>query len=346
MKHPGIPSRGAWALLAVPTMVGLIMVLLGPLLATAEPGNPSTPVASHSSIAFTLKEKDLLPENLAYDPKTGHFLVGSTRKGKILGVVPDSREWDFVPPRGHGLWMVIGMKADPARRVLWVASSDGDNLIGHHSGNGSPAGLFKFDLDSGEFIASYLLNDPGVTHFLNDLVVAPDGDIYVTHMFDVGQVWRLDTKTGVFAPFYPGDAAFHDPNGIVITPDGQRLYVADDLGISAIDILNRTRKPLQVPKGIGLGGVDGLYLYGHDLIAIQPDLKRVSRCRLDDSGLAVTGCETLEQNHPLFAHPTTGVIVDGVFYYIANSQFDSVGPDGSLPPLDQLHEPVILKIKL
>src|SRR5690242_824191 len=173
-------------------MSRLAVFLMCPLLGHAAPLPPAGPVVSHSSIAFTLKEKDLLPENLAYDPQSGDFFVGSTRKGKILRVTPGCQERDFVTARAYGLWQVIGLKADPKRRVLWALSSDGGNLVGHRPGNGNPAGLFKFDLDDGRFLAKYLLEEPGVSHFLNDLALDADGDVYVTHMFEAGQVWRLD----------------------------------------------------------------------------------------------------------------------------------------------------------
>jgi sugar lactone lactonase YvrE len=327
-------------------MSRLAVFLICPLLGHAAPAAASAPVVSHSSIAFTLQEKDLLPENLAYDPQSGDFFVGSTRKGKILRVSPGCHEQDFVTARAYGLWQVIGMKADPRRRLLWVLSSDGDNLVGYKTGNGSPAGLFKFDLDDGKLLARYVLDEPGVVHFLNDLVLTPQGDVYVTHMFDRAQVWRLDARTGTFAPFYAGDTAFHDPNGIALSADGKRLYVADEAGISAIDTGTRARTPLTDPAGFGLGGVDGLYVYGRALVFLQPDLKRVARCELSADGLTAEHCAPLELNNPLFDHITTGVVVGNSLFYIANSQFDRVGAGGTLPPLDQLYQPVILKLDL
>jgi hypothetical protein len=118
------------------------------------------------------------------------------------------------------------------------------------------------------------------------------------------------------------------------------------MGISVIDVATRARKALTAPAGVKLSGADGLYYYGHSLVLLQPGLNRVSHCQLSEDGLTAVHCETLEQNHPLFAHITTGVIVGNALYYIANSQFDSVGADGSLPPLDQLYQPVILKLDL
>jgi sugar lactone lactonase YvrE len=324
----------------------LALFLMCPLLGHAAPLPAGEAVVSHSSIAFTLKEKDLLPENLAYDPESGDFFVGSTRKGKIVRVTPGCHEQDFAPARAYGLWQVIGMKADPKRRLLWVLSSDGGNLVGHKSGNGNPAGLFKFDLDDGKLLAKFVLDDPGVVHFLNDLVLTPNGDVYATHMFDAGQVWRLDAKTGTFAPFYAGDAAFHDPNGIALSADGKRLYVASDEGISAVDLATRARTPVADPTGFKLGAVDGLYVHGRSLVFLQPDLKRVARCELSDDGLSADHCTVLERDNPLFMHITTGVLVEGSLYYIADSQFDAVSADGHLPPLDQLYQPVILKLDL
>lgn len=327
-------------------MSRLAVFLICPLLGHTAPAAAQAPVVNHSTIAFTLQEKDLLPENLAYDPKSGDFFVGSTRMGKILRVSPGCHEQDFVSARAEGLWQVIGMKADAKRRVLWVASSDGGNLIGHKQAKGNAAGLFKFDLDDGRLLGRYLLAEPGAVHFLNDLVVATDGDVYVTHMFDAGQVWRLDVKTGTFAPFYRGDAAFHDPNGIALSPDGKRLYVASDEGISLISGDGAVRKAVADPTAFKLGGVDGLYVYAHALVFLQPDLNRVSRCELSADGLTAVSCKVLELNHPLFHHITTGVVVGNTLYYIANSQFDSVDDQGRLPPLDQLYQPVVLKLDL
>jgi len=91
--------------------------------------SPDLPV-NRSFLAFTIPEKDLLPESVAYDPVEEAFYVGSTRKGKIVKVGRDGKVTDFVAPRRHGLWMVIGMKVDARRRILWAASSAGSNLEG------------------------------------------------------------------------------------------------------------------------------------------------------------------------------------------------------------------------
>jgi hypothetical protein len=71
----------------------------------------------------------------------------------------------------------------------------------------------------------------------------------------------------------------------------------------------------------------------------------VRRLVLDPTGDANTEIEVLEADHPALEGPTTGVIVDGDLYYVANPGFDQV-IDGELPPLGELEESVILRLPL
>ncbi len=329
-------------------------VFLGLLIAAVSASGHEQAV-NHSSIAFTLTEKDLLPESIAYDPRNQAFYVGSTRKGKILRIHSDGKVEDFVPARAFGLWMVIGIKVDPKRNLLWVNSSYGGNLeqkdhfqVNDSQGNdfrGQPAGLFKFNLDNGKLEGKYLLDNAGSVHFLNDLVIAANGDVYLTHMFEHGKIYRLEAETDTFAPFFYGDSEFTNPNGITFGPDGDHLYVAHREGVSRINIHSRERQLLQ-PGGLPLTGIDGLYYHTDALIAVHAWDHHVVRHRLDRAGLAVTEAEYQEAHHPLFNNPTTGVLVDNAFYYIANAQFDSFDDSGRLWPMHRLYQPVILKLEL
>ena len=87
----------------------------------------ATPV-NNSLIAFSIPQKDLLAENVAFDPRDSSFYVGSTRHGKVVKRTKDGRVSDFIPTGRDGMWMVVGMKVDPARNALWVNSSAQGNL--------------------------------------------------------------------------------------------------------------------------------------------------------------------------------------------------------------------------
>lgn len=323
----------------------LLSVALGASLssaALAQEVGSDVPV-NNSFIAFTIPEKDLLPENVAYDPVTETFFVGSTRKGKILSVDPMGNVTEFVGSRQHGLWMVIGMKVDAERRHLWVASSGGNNLVGYNREGSRPAGVFKFDLTTGDLIQSWTLDRPTEAHFFNDLVLNDEGDVFITHMFDEAAIYTIphDTQT---LELFARPEGFSFPNGIDITDDGGTLLVAHSEGLSTFDVATGTRRAVQYDGT--LGDIDGLYLYDGTVIAIESDQRRVRRYFLDGGLERVTQVETLEANHPMFNNPTTGVLVEDTLYYIANAQFGSFEEDGTLFPLERLFEVVVLRLPL
>jgi sugar lactone lactonase YvrE len=278
--------------------------------------------AHESAVAFYIAEKDLLPESVAFDAKDGSFYVGSTRKGKIVRIDAKGNAADFVAPRQEGLWQVIGIKIHPTRRVLWACSFDGANLEGFQKKGGNASGVFAFNLDTGKLIQKWVLDAPGEVHAFNDLVLTRGNDAYITHMFDEPAIYL---------------------NGITITPDERTLFVAGNEGIQAIDIAARKGRLLAAPEDEPMGVIDGLYFYRGGLLGMRGN--SVNRYRLDDALGRVIMTDVIEQNHPLMNVPTTGVVVNDEFYYVANSQFDAVNPDGSLKTAE-LTEPVILKLKL
>jgi len=218
-----------------------------------------------SSIAFTIPEKDLLPENIAYDPIEEAFYISSTRKGKVVKVSADGTTSDFIMSRQHGLWMTIGMKIDPNNQVLWVCSSDGENLETYNQNNeskGRSAGIFKFDLKTGELIKKYTFEKPGEVHFVNDLTIARNGDVYFTHMFDEHSVYKIGASGTMELLVTSKDIPY--PNGITLSANQQILFVAHSLGISRIDIESKKITQLTIPKGKSIAdnaSIDGLYYY-------------------------------------------------------------------------------------
>jgi hypothetical protein len=139
------------------------------------------------------------------------------------------------------------------------------------------------------------------------------------------------------------------PNGLALSADESRLYVAHFNGLVSVDPSTGQLTPVQAPSGMALQGIDGLSLYQGSLIAIQNGLgrARVSRFYFGADPARVERAEVLESGNPLFAGiPTTGTVARDAFVYIANSQLDRLGPEGELPPVEQLAEPVLLQAEL
>ena len=132
-------------------------------------------------------------------------------------------------------------------------------------------------------------------------------------------------------------------NGIVkILHD--KIIVSTSRGFQIIDLKSREINRLDMKY---LSMADGLYVRGNSLVAILNVFYPVSIVQFDLSVdfLRVVNERLLLTNHQSFDIPTTGVIVRGWFYYIANSQLDHVVGD-TLVHKQELKETEIWKLKL
>ncbi len=283
-----------------------------------------TPPISNSRVVATLPEGDLFPENLAYDPLTKNFFLGSTSKNEIVQWTHTGVCKEFVSPHADGVGYVLGLKIHQPSRTLWTTSNEQNG-----------ASLRQFRLADRHLAAKYFL--PG-QHIFNDLAIFSDGTVFVTDTKE-GAVYELSRANGKLERLLPG-REFTAANGIALSPDEKTLFVASfGDGISAIDLASRAATPLRHPQNVSLAYVDGLYAIEGSLVAIQngPMLPRVVRFPLDRSNRQILSVQVLERRNPLFDGITTGCLVAGRFYYIANTQIDKSGQPGArLLPLKVL----------
>jgi len=283
------------------------------------------------ALAFSLPDSDLLPEALAHDPITGGWFVGSLAKRKIIRLAEDGTASDFIA-QGE-LLRVVGIHVDSARALLWFAtwapraSTASNEPV-------SETRLFKCDLRTGHVLRTYVPADSGRGHLFNDLVIARNGDVFITDT-DQGSVYRIRSDADTLELFLSLDPErFSDANGITLSADDRVLYVAFVEGIARIDL--RTRAIIRVPlRAAGsAASIDGLYWYRGKLIGVQhlPGLAQVTLYHLAPDGRSIRRIDVLERADSLLHLPTTGAIVGNRFYYIANSQFDRLGDDDRLAP--------------
>lgn len=314
--------------------------------AVAEKIRANRKVVDRSKVAFQVADKELIPEGIAHDPKTGDFFLGSLSKQKIVRVDKNGKASDFKTSGQDGLWDVLGMKVDPAKRTLWVGSA-ASVRAGEQEG---AAGLFQFDLKTGKLLAKHLLPGKPERHLLNDLAFGKGGEVFVTDS-EGRAVYRLRPGKSELEVFIaPG--TFIYPNGIASSPDGKKLFVADfTKGISVVDVATGQVRPLSHPERVNVYGIDGLYFHRGDLVAVQngAGTSRIVRFRLGQSDNkkmeAIESEDVLESRNARFDIPTTGVVVGNSLYYIANSQLDRVD-QGRIKPDAQLAEPVVLQVPL
>ncbi|MGH8481420.1 MAG: hypothetical protein ACRES8_03060 [Nevskiaceae bacterium] len=298
---------------------------------------------------FRLGSPTFIPEGIAYDEDRRHFYVGSVHERRIQRVLRDDTELDFVKP-GDGLWAVLGMAADTRRNLLWVATAAIPEMRDARPDELGRSALVAYRLKSGERKHRFVLDDGPGPHLLGDVLVHED-TVYATDS-RAGVLYALDAKAG------PGQGKFRaltrpgelsSPQGMALSRRKDHLYVADyTQGLFRYALDGGKLERLEVASGISVYGIDGLYRYGDDLIAIQNGVRphRVVRLQLGDRGRRVRSLRVLAANLKAFDEPTLGVVVGKEFYFVANSQWQRFDDQHRLPPPDQLKRPQILRVKL
>jgi Cu-Zn family superoxide dismutase len=202
------------------------------------------------------------PEGVASGGK--HFYVGATGDGTIYrGTLGDPTVHTFIPEAAGRV--AVGMKV--FHKHLYVA--------------GGPTGkIFVFDLRHPA--AAPLTFDTGAGGFLNDLVVASHGDVYVTDSFRP-TLWHIDAdqvRAGGMvdaisvSPEIPfaGGGAFN-LNGIVAFRGGRELIVVNtnDGKLYRIRFDGSGGRRITVVHAPALVGGDGLLVDRGRLIVVRGD---------------------------------------------------------------------------
>lgn len=296
--------------------------------------------------AFTLPEKDLVAESVAYDSISKSFFVSSIHQRKIVSIDRDGKTKDFSSPADN-LWSALGMKIDEKRRLLWVCTTALPQMKNFQKSDEGASGIFKYDLKSGKLLKKYLLPTGAEKHGLGDLVIAENGDVFATDSVSPA-IYRVDTKSDEIKVFLNGNS-FASLQGLTFTPDEKRLFVADySLGIFSVEMATKKITRLTPAAEVAALGIDGLYFHKGKLVAVQngTNPQRIARFSLSKDNLQIIASEALEANHADFAEPTLGVLAGDDFYFVAASGWETIDEKGELAEAAKLREPVVLRLKL
>jgi DNA-binding beta-propeller fold protein YncE len=290
--------------------------------------------------AFEVKEKDLIPEGIAYDERTDYFYVGSINKKKIIQIDPKGRAGDFSESARWGSFGYVGMRVDAEQGVLWACRYQPDNTA-DSAGWGS---LYKISLTTGKPLKKYHMPKTEVSHLFNDLVLRGE-TLYLTDS-EAGALVQLNVAADTLEYLMP-PGTFVYPNGITLAPDGRSLVVATAMGLYAVDITTKEASPIETPDYYIIG-IDGLYTHNGYLIGLQSVFKpeTISKFCLDASGKLVEDIRVLANNLPAFEKITTGAIKEGWLYFIANSYVSELEEDGQIKNPDKLKNLLIYRLKL
>lgn len=275
---------------------------------------------SQSSPAFTLVTPDLLPEDIAYNPKTRRFLVASVRWSKIIQTGgPTSTNF------AKSDWPVFALRVDARRGILWAATGWAPNCEHCKVEDKDKSALLAFDLDSGAL--KRRIESP-VKGLFGDMTIGSNGEIFVSEG-TYGAVLRLRPgATQLERLDVPGE--FPSPQTPALSADEKTLYVPDYVrGIAAITLATGAIIWMKPADGIALSGIDGLYVYRDSFVAVQ---NGTTPARIVRFSLDLRRQQVLEANTPGLGQPTHGTIVDDTFYFIANTGWEQYDDQGKKKP--------------
>jgi hypothetical protein len=299
-----------------------------------------------SSPAYTLNEKGLIAEGLAYDSVSETLYISSVHKRKIIALGKTGEARTFAE-ESTGLWSVLGMKVDETHHYLWAVTTTFPQMQGFRKEEDGKSAVLKFDLKTGKLLKKYEVPDNSKKHALGDLTLNKRGEIFATDSLSPA-VYHIRPEQDEIEMLYES-APFVSPQGLAFSPDEKHLFIADySMGVFDFDIRTKKVTKLAPLPGTTMLGIDGLYFYKGSLIGVQNGVnpQRLIRVKLTGDMRAFETFEILESNNPLFSEPTLGVIRNGELLFNANSQWDAINEQGQFTAPDKLQELRILKLKL
>lgn len=296
---------------------------------------PSGPVK-----AITIPDTTWFPEGLARDPVTGTLYLSSLRHRTIGWLTPEGTLRPFLAPTSPAPIAPFALVVDSARRVLYAATGVAPAMLGRVPADSARAELLCIALADGRITGRWPLADGLVTP--GEMALLPDGDVLVSDALR-GALHRWRAATGTWVT--RRDPWLRSPQGLAPSADGRVVYVADwSTGLLRWDLAADSLTRVMEPAGTTLVGMDGLRRAGATLIGVQNGLApaRVVRITLAADGRRATAVATLDRAL-LDGDPTTGIVMDGTFLYVATSQWPHWDDDGRRRAEQPALPPVILR---
>jgi len=298
-----------------------------------------------SEVAFKLSDPTLMAIGVAVDPQNGDTYISSIRERKIVRRTKAGEVSDFVREGQDGFLAGASLVIDTERHFLFASSSAVPFMRGYRDQDKGKSGLFVFDLKSGKLQGKAFLPVDGKPHFLNALAVDREGNAYVSDSGTPG-IYRL-RRGGNELEVFVGPDVFASTQGLAFSDDGKTMYVVDySDGLWALGMASKTRRRIEGPANLWLGGLDGLSRVGNSFITVQIGVRpeRVLQLDLDAQGQRISNVSILEMNHPEYDGPIQGTVDGRAFVYVANSQLRLGNGETGAYAEDKARPTVILKL--
>src|SRR5688500_1311206 len=300
-----------------------------------------------STVIISDSEKDLIPEGIAVNGRTGSIFVSSIAKQKIIRIDAQGKSKDFIATNEHGFMEGLGMKVDMKRNLLWAISVKTAPQL-------YISQVHAFNITSGKQEHFYSLKDT-VPHMFNDLDIDEYGNLYITDSYS-SAIYFIDTHKKKLELFLKTPETKY-PNGIAIGKKTQLYFTSYEHGPVKIDIATKTATILKGPvDSITARGLDGLLYFDNYLIGVYNysakkkgfDTAVIIKYILDETGTTIIKEEIIDKGNPKFFQPTTAALANKQLFVLANSHLEiyNANKQSTKGKEDQLTPVTILSYKL
>jgi len=289
--------------------------------------------------AFEIEDRALIPEGIAHDAASGAFFIGSVTRGTITRVGFGNEITEFAP-RQEGLDSILGLAADSPRRLVYAVGTSALTAAGRERRRNA---VLAFDIEKHALVRRVEIPDAVQ---LNDVAVGFGGRVFASDSGS-GAIYEIPRqgppRTVVAADRLRGS------NGLAVSPDGRRLYVAHSTGLAVVEPGTGEIKRVNNTTRETVAAIDGLYDFHGELIGVQNVTTpgRVIVISLSRDGESITRVRTLlSHHHNALDEPTTGVITERGFYLLAATGVSHVNDKGGIDDPASVPRPTVLRIPL
>src|SRR5688572_16478999 len=270
---------------------------------------------SEPKVITTHTEKDVIPEGITVNPANGMMYVSSIALKKIIAINNDGSHKDFIKSGQDEFLEGLGMKIDSTKQWLWVVSNQKQD-------NWFISRVHAFDIKTGSVKQKYVIKDT-TRHLLNDLILHPNGKIYITDTYG-SSIYEVDPMKEQLNLFVK-DSLIAWPNGITCHAKG-KVYVATySHGLMQLDLSSKKLTPLKGYTDSTIAyNLDGLAFWNNNIIGVYNGAKTnkdnsILQYALNNSGDKIVSEKIIDQGNELFHDPTTAAILGNKLYVLANS---------------------------
>lgn len=291
-------------------IIGTLLITAITIVSCAPEEDPGNPGSSQLPESVVLKETALYPEGIVYSNDLDQFLVGSYYKGKVMKVDLDGNMSLFIDD--DRLVSVVGLAIDSKRKRLVVTNSDSGFGEGSDASTiGQIAEVLVYDLNTADLILEVDLS--GLIqggHFINDVVVDPDGNIYATDSFSPA-IYKIDSDGNASVlvaneSFMPPQGAF-GLNGIVYNTAGYLITGLAYNGKLFKIPVNNPSEFTEISVSQNINSMDGLEFISDNILAVVSN--NITGAPYQEAVYQLVGSNSWEEASVEFTHPAT----DGTF---------------------------------